>query len=206
MPLMKNNFKNSICNKITNGMVVLVFFVLLTPLYAQTASNPDSALLAILEEMEGVPLTLKEAVEQVLVNATSVRKAESDYLAARSVVRRERGYFDPELFLGLDYLDTEQPTASFFSGAPVLATTQTTARAGLRLDLPIGTQLEASLDSIRFKTNSAFAFLNPQYTSIGIISLRQPLLRDSAHRPEKSSARQSSNWMQRRKDTIRKWW
>jgi len=199
---MKNNLQISIFNKITTGMVVLVFFVLLTPLYAQTASNPDSALLEILEDMEGVPLTLKEAVEQALVNATSVRKSESDYLAARSVVRRERGYFDPELFLGLDYLDTEQPTASFFSGAPVLATKQTTARAGLRLDLPIGTQLEASLNSIRFKTNSAFAFLNPQYTSVGILSLRQPLLQgfSTSARKELSKAEQQLDAAKKRYD------
>ena len=181
---------------------MLVFWGSTNPLYSQTTSNPDSALLQILAEMDGVPLTLQDAVELALVNATAVRKAESDYLAARSVVRRERGFFDPELFLGLDYLDSEQPTASFFSGAPVLATKQTTAQAGLRLDLPIGTQLEASLNTIRFKTNSAFAFLNPQYTSVGMLSLRQPLLQgfSTSARKDLSKAEQQLDAMKKRYD------
>ncbi len=199
---MKNKLRISIYKKIVTGIVLLAAHVLFTPVYAQTAANPDSALLEILEKMEGMPLSLKEAVEQALVNATSVRKAESDYLAARSVVRRERGFFDPALFFGLDYLDSKLPTASFFAGAPVLATQQTTAQAGLRLDLPIGTQLEASLNAIRFKTNSAFAFLNPQYTSVGILSLRQPLLRgfSTSARKELSKAEQQLDAAKKRYD------
>jgi outer membrane protein len=199
---MKNILQISIYNKILAGMALLLSCGFINPLHAQTTTNPDSALLEILEEMDGVPLTLNQAVELALVNATSVRAAESDYLAARSVVRRERGFFDPEIYLGLDYLDSEQPTASFFSGAPVLATQQTTAQAGLRLDLPIGTQLDASLNTIRFKTNSAFAFLNPQYTSVGMLSLRQPLLKgfSTSARKDLSKAEQQLDAMKKRYD------
>lgn len=139
-------------------------------------ANPDSALQVILEELEGDPLTLQEAVQQALQNATSVREAEAAYLAARGTVRREKGFFDPVLFFSLDHQDQEQPTASFFSGAPVLITRETTGQAGLRLDLPIGTQLEAAINTVSLKTNSAFAFLNPQYNAFGSLSLRQPLL------------------------------
>ncbi len=138
--------------------------------------NPDSALQVILDQIEGTPLRLQQAVQHALNNATSVRVAEATYLAARGTVRREKGSFDPELFFSMNYQDQQQPTASFFSGAPTLITNQTITTAGLRLDLPIGTELEASLNTIRLKTNSAFAFLNPQYTAIGTLSLRQPLL------------------------------
>jgi outer membrane protein TolC len=138
--------------------------------------NPDSALQVIINKMEGTPLRLQQAVQHALSNATSVRSAEADYLAARGTVRREKGSFDPEAFFSMNYQDQQQPTASFFSGAPTLITQQTTTRAGIRLDLPTGTELEASLNAIRLKTNSAFAFLNPQYTAIGTLSLRQPLL------------------------------
>jgi outer membrane protein TolC len=44
------------------------------------------------------------------------------------------------------------------------------------LELPIGTQLEASLNTIQLRTNSGFAFLNPQYTAFGSLRVRQPLL------------------------------
>ena len=139
-------------------------------------ADPDSALQYILSQLEGAALPLQEAVEQALKNSTVVRRAEAAYLAARGTVRRESGAFDPELFFSMNYLDQEQPSASFFSGAPVLITNQTTTQGGLRLDLPIGTQLEASLNTIRLGTNSTFAFLNPQYTAFGSLSLRQPLL------------------------------
>jgi outer membrane protein TolC len=122
-----------------------------------------------------------------------VRDAEAAYLAARGTVRREKGFFDPELFFNLDYVDQQQPTASFFAGAPILMTKQTTASTGLRLDLPIGTELEASLNAVRLKTNSAFAFLNPQYNTFGNISLRQPLLggfRASARKQLSSAERE----------------
>lgn len=138
--------------------------------------NPDSALQIILENLEGTPLSLQQAVESALQNATSVRSAEASYRAAQGASRREAGVFDPELFFRLNYADQETPTASFFAGAPTLATKQTDAAGGLRILLPIGTRLEASLSTVRLETNSAFAFLNPQYTAFGSLSLRQPLL------------------------------
>jgi outer membrane protein len=142
----------------------------------QTRTNPDSALQTILDQLEGTPLPLQQAVQHALKNATSVRRAEAAYLAARGAVSRERGYFDPELFFRLNYLDQEQPTASFFAGAPILNTQQTTSQTGLRMNLPIGTELELALNTNRLKTNSQFAFLNPEYDTFGSLSLRQPLL------------------------------
>lgn len=138
--------------------------------------NPDSALQHILEKLEGTPLSLPQAVESALQNATSVRSAEASSLAAQGASRREAGVFDPEFFFRLHYADQETPTASFFAGAPTLATKQTDANGGLRMLLPIGTSLEASLNTVRLETNSTFAFLNPQYTAFGSLSVRQPLL------------------------------
>ena len=96
--------------------------------------------------------------------------------AAQGAERRERGYFDPELFLRLNHLDQEIPTSSPFAGAEVLKTEQSTYQGGVRLNLPIGTQLELAMTGDQLKTNSAFASLNPQYTSFGSLSIRQPLL------------------------------
>jgi len=138
--------------------------------------NPDSALLSILAQFEGTRLSLQDAIQHALTNATSVRSTEAAYMAARGSVRREAGSFDPELFFSLHYFDNNQPTASFFAGAAVLNTTQTTGSAGVRWESPIGTSIEASLNGVRLNTNSSFAFLNPQYTTLGILSLRQPLL------------------------------
>ena len=142
----------------------------------QTIIKPDSTLQAILNNLEGSQLTLSQAQEYALKNATSVRRAEAVYLAASGSLRRERGFFDPEFYFSLNYQDLKEPTASFFAGADVLVTEQTTSQTGLKLKLPVGTRLELSLNTISLNTNSQFAFLNPEYDAFGSLSFRQPLL------------------------------
>lgn len=163
------------------AMTFLAIFGAIRFAAAQTRpANPDSALQSILEQLEGTPLALENAVQQGLKSAAPLREAEAAYLAARGAVRREKGAFDPELFLSFDYFDDELPSASFFAGAAVLLTQESISRAGLRWSLPIGTEVEAAVNSTRLKTNSRFAFLNPQYNAFGSLSLRQPLLRGFA--------------------------
>lgn len=162
-----------------NKIVPLVLIILLCTASAalgQAPTNPDSALQSIVRTLKGESLPLQQAVNHALNNATSVRKAEAAYLAVAGTVRRESGLFDPQLFFNLNYQDQKQPTSSFFAGAPLLATQQTTSRAGLRMGLPIGTELELSVNTVGLNTNSQFAFLNPEYDAFGSLFLRQPLL------------------------------
>jgi outer membrane protein TolC len=156
--------------------IFIALFCASYPALGQTSASPDSALRAILDGLEGTPLPLQEAVQHALKHAASVRMAEAAYLAARGSVRRERGFYDPEVFFGLDHVDQEQPTASFFAGAPILLTQQTASRSGVRMNLPVGTELELTMNTLRLKTNSQFAFLNPEYSAFGTLRLRQPLL------------------------------
>jgi outer membrane protein TolC len=143
---------------------------------AQTLTNPDSALQEILSNLQGTPLTLEQAVQYALSNATQVRGAEAEMNAAEGARWRERGVFDPELFLTLNHINTELPTSSPFAGAAVLNTKETLYQGGLRWSLPIGTQLEVAMNADQLTTNSAFTSLNPQYTTFGSLVLRQPLL------------------------------
>lgn len=139
-------------------------------------STPDSTLQSILAGLEGSRLALGDAVANALDNSTTVLTAKAAAAAAQGTARRESGAFDPELFFSFQHLDRDEPTASFFSGASVLGTKQNTASGGVRVFLPVGTSIEASLNAIRLETNSSFAFLNPQHTTFGSLSLRQPLL------------------------------
>ncbi|MCI0706840.1 MAG: TolC family protein [Ignavibacteriae bacterium] len=161
----------------TTARFIFVALVCATSLsIGQTPINPDSALHAILEKLEGTPLTLQQATQYALTNATSVRRAEAAYLAAQGSLRNERGLYDPELFFRLDYQDQQLAAASFFAGASVLTTQQVGSRTGIRMSLPIGTELELGINTTRLETNSQFAFLNPEYNAFGSLSLRQPLL------------------------------
>jgi len=157
------------------AIILILIFGLPVSANGQLKVNPDSTVQAILDNIEGSQLSLTEAREYALKNATSVRKAEAVYQASLGSLRRERGFFDPEVYFNLHYRDLREPTSSFFSGADVLLTKQTTSQTGLRLKLPIGTQLELTLNTVNLKTNSSFAFLNPEYDAFGSLSFRQPL-------------------------------
>ncbi|HVO73458.1 MAG TPA: TolC family protein [Ignavibacteriaceae bacterium] len=174
--------------------VVFILFGFSLVLKAQSNVNPDSALYQILNELEGEKLSLSGAVQSALTNATSVRIAEGSLKSASGTLRRERGVFDPSFYFNLNYEDFDQPSASFFAGAPVLSTQRTTASTGLRLNLPTGTQLELALNSVKLKTNSAFAFLNPEYDAFGSLSLRQPLLKGFTASSRKQLSKAESDY------------
>jgi outer membrane protein TolC len=140
------------------------------------AVKPDSALNIILDELQGTPLSLIDAKDLAMKNSTSIRKAEGVYLASLGNLKRERGFFDPELYFNLYYSDLKVPSASFFAGADVLSTQETSSQTGLRLKLPVGTQLDLSVNTTSLNSNSQFAFLNPEYNAFGSLSLRQSLL------------------------------
>ena len=140
--------------------------------------NPDSALAGAMARIEGAPLTLQEAINAALQGgSTAARAAAAALAAARGTQRRERGAFDPELFLTGARTKDHQPTTSPFSGADVLETKRTAGTGGARITLPFGTDIEAILDASRSESNSAFAAVNPQYDANGRILVRQPLLK-----------------------------
>lgn len=138
--------------------------------------NPDSMMAETLREIAGEPLVLSEALERALDQSTDARAAEQVFLAAAGTVQREKGVFDPELFAAVQRTSDEQPTTSPFSGAPVLETETTNAAGGARMQLPFGTELEASIATDRLETNSAFAALNPEDAATSAFRIRQPLL------------------------------
>ena len=143
---------------------------------AQSGFDPDNLLRSILDTIPGTRLTLAEVTAGAAQNSVRLKTAEASYMAAKGAARRERGLFDPTLMFSINYADRDDPTASFFAGAPVLMTVQTDAMAGLRWQLPTGTGIEATLNSVKLRTNSGFAFLNPQYNAYGTLRLRQSLL------------------------------
>lgn len=156
-------------------LFVAIVFIFSGLIRGQTTS-PDSALQVIIENLEGKPMSLSEVKDFAMQNSTSLGKVKALYMAAEGNLTRQRGYFDPGFYFNLYYNDSDIPTSSFFAGADVLQTKETTAQTGLTLNLPIGTQLELGLNSYTLNTNSQFAFLNPEYNGFGSLSFRQPLL------------------------------
>ena len=140
-------------------------------------ASPDSALTAAIVRLPGERLALDKAVALAATQASAARVAEAELAAASQAVRREKGAFDPEIFGNADWSGADTPSASLFAGADVLQTESTLYEAGARILLPLGTELTASMNSLRQTSNSDFAALDPEFQSFGALSLRQPLLK-----------------------------
>lgn len=159
-----------------SGQLIVVIVFILSGLIRGQTTAPDSALQIILENLEGKHISLSEVKDLAMKNSTSLGKVKTLYMAAEGNLTKQRGYFDPGFYFNLYYNDLDVPTSSFFAGADVLKTKETTAQTGLTLNLPIGTQLELGLNTYSLNTNSQFAFLDPEYDGFGSLSFRQPLL------------------------------
>lgn len=164
---------------------VFSFSVLITAnLVAQSAQlrndatllRPDSAFNATITAMKGQKLSLADARNLAIQNATEVRLAHVSLMAAKGELRRIRGGFDPEIFAEFGRLGNDSPSASPFGGADVVETEQSNTTAGVRMKLPFGTEIEASVNARKLETNSSFAALNPEYSATSLLQLTQPLL------------------------------
>ena len=139
-------------------------------------TRPDSALVEILASFKGQPLSLKEAKELALNASPEVLLAKAALFSAKGALRKARGSFDPEVFASWGRSGNDSPSSSPFGGASVLETEQTNTSTGVRMKLPYGTKIEASVNANKLETNSAFAALNPQYSATSKLQLTQPLL------------------------------
>jgi outer membrane protein len=178
-------------NSDVRRVCLLIVGLLLIPgfpgLSRAASVEPDTSVIALVHALPGTAITLQRAVDLAASTSPAVRAAGAVYDAARGAARRESGAFDPVLRFSWDYLDQKLPSASFFAGADVLHNVQGAGETGLSWLSPIGTTVDASINAIRLTTNSGFAFLTPQYTTTGTLSIRQPLLRGFGSSSGKSS-------------------
>ncbi|MEZ5064260.1 MAG: TolC family protein [bacterium] len=138
--------------------------------------DPGEAYRATLESLGGEPIALPAALARAFDTSPALGAARAQLAAAEGAARRERGAFDPTLFAEAHVAEADTPASSPFAGADVLATREEGGSAGARMTLPIGTEIEARLESSRLTTNSEFAAYSPEYSANGTVTLRQPLL------------------------------
>jgi outer membrane protein TolC len=163
--------------------VLLLSFGVTTGAVSQVArfdslaqTSPDSLLLQELQRLEGTPLSLSRALGLALENSTDINEARAAVMASEGLVRREKGGFDPEFFADAVVGSSDLPASSPFAGAQVVEAKEASGSGGIRSQFRTGTELEASLNASRDRTNSAFAALNPQYTTFAALTVRHPLL------------------------------
>lgn len=140
-------------------------------------SNPDSDLVKTIQEFPGQWLSLAEALAEATAQASTARAAEARLDASKEAVRREKGAFDPELYGSAHWGGDRSPTSSTFAGADILETESSDYSAGAHIKTQWGTEVTASMNSLRLTSNSQYAGLSPQYQSFAALNLRQPLLK-----------------------------
>jgi len=125
-------------------------------------------------------LTLREAIERTLVNDPDLRIQRTLNEESAQSVRAAQGYYDPTLGLKAFHTKSVVAEASVLGGAPdgKLAQTEWNAAPTISGQSPwLGSSYSFGFTNSRQSTDSQFATLNPQFSTLAALGLTQPLLR-----------------------------
>ncbi|HEV2705209.1 MAG TPA: TolC family protein [Pyrinomonadaceae bacterium] len=125
-------------------------------------------------------LSLREAIEMALANNKDIEVARQNVRASEFDLAGARGVYDPRFTTNTYYERAETPSASFLSGSPSGAVTQSGffSTSSFQGQTPkYGGNYRLDFTSNRITSNNQFAALNPQYPTSLTFSYTQPLLR-----------------------------
>jgi HAE1 family hydrophobic/amphiphilic exporter-1 len=147
----------------------------------RTAPAPFPVLQRVGVDMsEQRALTLREAIELALSNNKDIEVARQNVRAAEFDLQGARGVYDPRFLTNSYYERTETPAASFLSGSPSGAVTQSgffSASSVQGLVPKFGGGYRVDFVANRITTDNLFAALNPQFPSSLTFNYTQPILR-----------------------------
>jgi outer membrane protein TolC len=165
----------------------------LAPAAAAEEQEIDDAYVdAVIERMESTPtlhgelsLSLADAIAMGLQNNLDVEVERHEPLIARENVGVAWGAFDPELFSGINYVDSRTPTSNVLVLASpndsqiIKSKQEPEGSVGLRGILPLlGSEYSVEFAGSEATTDSAITGLSPELNSSFNLSFSQPLLRD----------------------------
>ncbi len=128
-----------------------------------------------------VPLSLKEAIQIALKGNLDIAAQRYSPKIAETGILGAKGPYDFRLTINAGHTFTRSPLYSQLQGTGIdFAELHTTAfDAGISKMLQTGGVVEVKFDVTRYKTNSSFFILNPNYASHLNVSIAQPLLRNA---------------------------
>jgi len=137
------------------------------------------------------PLTLADATGRALAKNHSVRIEREHVTAADARARGALGAYDVQLHVDVNARHHRDPVNSLFSGAPsgsaAPSQNRFTSTMTLSQRLRTGAMASASTSVTREATDGLFSPFAPAYTSSLGVDLQQPLLRDRAIDPARTS-------------------
>ena len=137
------------------------------------------------------PLTLTDATSRALAKNHSIRVEREHVAAADARARGAFGAYDAQLHVDVNARHHRDPVNSLFSGAPsgspAPSQNSFTSTMTLSQRMRTGAVASASTSVSREATDGLFSPFAPAYTSSLGVDLRQPLLRDRAIDPARTS-------------------
>ncbi len=129
-------------------------------------------------EEEGILLPLRTALVEGMENNLDVQIQELNVSKEEENVQVEAAAFDPRLEASFSFQALETPTASAFAQDNVEEFQEVGGTSALRKRFRLGLESGISFESNRSTNNSRVDALRPQYRSVLMLDLTQPLLRD----------------------------
>jgi outer membrane protein len=123
-------------------------------------------------------LTIREAVAAALQNNPGLIAQSLNPVIQEQGILGAQARFDPIFAAETDYNHTVTPAPSALSGAETVDTSSFDWNFVARKGFITGGSVDVQFLNNRFKTNSNFQGLTPQYEPQALITLNQPLLRD----------------------------
>ena len=147
----------------------------LEPASDQTTQDDAQAV----EPPAEIQLTIEYCRAQVMANNLDLNVQLLSPTIARQSITEEQARFEAMFFANAGLNKSDTPTSTTLDGSQ---TEGINTDFGVNLPLRTGGNLRASIPSNRFKTDNAFATLNPAYSSDIVVSLSQNLLRNAGTR------------------------
>ena len=125
-----------------------------------------------------VALPLKLALSVALENNLDIQIQKVSIPISEKGIIEQDAHFDPVFFGEVSGRRLERQTSSSLSGNPISKENEQFGKLGIRKLFKFGLEAETYFETSRYRNNSSFEGLDPQYRNMLILSLRQPLLQD----------------------------
>lgn len=122
-------------------------------------------------------LSVKSYLNLVMANNPNVSIQRLNLVVSEDAITRSLGIFDPLATASFSATRTFSGSTTAVNGAATLDSLSQPLNLGIQQLLPTGAIYSVNYSDLKFSTNSAFATVNPAYSSGLTFSFSQPLLR-----------------------------
>ncbi|HEU5179532.1 MAG TPA: TolC family protein [Candidatus Polarisedimenticolia bacterium] len=143
-------------------------------------TEPTSAPVATLLEYQSAPVTLslQDILRSSLEKNINIAVRRYDPQIAESLIETQEAFFEPEINLSAREDENTQPTNTQLGGGAIVTDGNRTFSGTYTDRFLIGSRLDFTVFTNRFKTTSTFTTVNPSYFSQALLTYVQPFLRN----------------------------